>query len=130
MKSIIRIGFLGLFGLLVFTNCKKEPTPQEMLVGKWVITSQEVLAVVIPGDGSYLTFASDNTGTDYKASDQTAGSITYTLNDEATEITIVDQSSNGGSYNYVWDILDLNESTFRITTSTIFGNLKIEMSKQ
>jgi hypothetical protein len=131
MKSFLQISLVSVLLLLVFTNCKKDSlTPQEMLEGKWIITSQELLATVVPGDGSFLTFASNGTGTDYKASDQTTGSITYTLNEEATEISIADTETAGGSYNYVWDILELNETTFRITASTILGNMKIEMSKE
>ncbi|MFT5777725.1 MAG: hypothetical protein ACI837_000673 [Crocinitomicaceae bacterium] len=113
--------------------CKKESTdPAELIQGKWIITSSEILGVEVPGDGSYLTFdacAASCTGTDYRASDQTTGAITYTLNEDATLITIVDNSADGGSYNGTWDVLELNENNFRITVSTLLGNLKVEMSQ-
>ena len=125
-----------LFFFLAFTSCKKEEpkSPQEIIEGKWIIQSQEILGEVTAGDGSYLTFdACGNTsctGTDYKASDNTYGSITYVLNSDATILTINDPTSDGGSYDADWDILELTETDLRITTSTILGNLKIEMTKQ
>jgi len=118
---------------LLFVGCKKDvKTASEILEGKWIITSQELLANVTPGDGSYLTFnacSSACTGTDYKASDMSSGTIEYILNDDATQIVIIDNSPDGGSYNATWDILELTEDAFRITGSTAFGNLKIEMIK-
>ena len=103
-----------------------------MIEGKWTITSQEILTQVIPGDGSYLQFnacSSSCSGVDYKVSDTTTGTFTYVLNDEGTVITIVDQSSDGGNWDATWDVLELTESDFRITATTILGNLKVEMSK-
>jgi hypothetical protein len=108
-------------------------TPAELIQGKWIITSSEILATTVNGDGSYLTFnacSSSCTGTDYKASDGSSGTFEYVLNSEGTQIVIVDGSSNGGSYNYTWDILELTDSRFRITTTTAFGNFKVEMSKE
>ena len=120
--------------MMLLAECKKkeELTPKEMLEGKWTITSQELLAVVTPGDGSYLTFnscSSTCSGTDYKASDASTGTFAYTINDDGTEIVIDDTTSAGGNYNFTWDILELTEDKFRMTTSTFLGNLKIEMSK-
>lgn len=119
--------------VMVFVSCKNDVlTPHEMLVGKWMITSQEILGVEIPGDGSYLIFNACSgtcTGTDFKASDSSSGTFNYTLNEDATQIVINDQTSDGGAYNYTWDILELTETNFRMTTITILGNLKIEMAK-
>lgn len=134
MKKIVKLALLVFSCMMLLTECKKEEelTPKEMLEGKWTITSQELLTVVAPGDGSYLTFnscASTCNGTDYKASDASTGTFTYTIDDDATEIVIDDTTSAGGNYNYTWDILELTEEQFRITTTTILGNLKIEMSK-
>jgi len=134
MKKIVKHTLLICSCMMLLTDCKKEepPTPKEMLEGKWTITSQELLTVVAPGDGSYLTFnacSSTCNGTDYKASDASTGTFTYTMDDDATEIVINDTISAGGNYNYTWDILELTEEKFRITTTTFLGNLKIEMSK-
>ena len=131
---IMRTVYLFLLAAsLLFVGCKKDvKSPAEMLEGKWIITSQEVLATVVAGDGSYLTFnacSSSCNGTDYKASDMTSGTFEYVLNNDATQIVIVDNSPDGGSYNATWDILELTEDSFRITGSTILGNLKIKMTK-
>lgn len=133
MRSILAFGVFSL-AILTIVGCKKEepPTPAEMIEGKWTISSQEILAQVIPGDGSYLQFnacSSSCSGVDFKASDTTTGSFTYVLNDEGTVITISDNSSNGGSWNATWDVLELTENNFRITATTILGNLKVEMTK-
>lgn len=134
MRNLLKSGILAMFVLVVLAACKKEElTPAELIQGKWIITSSEFLATTIPGDGSYLTFnacSSSCTGTDYKASDGTSGTFEYVLNSEGTQIVMVDGSSNGGSYNYTWDILELTDSRFRMTTSTVFGNFKVEMSKE
>jgi len=134
MKKILKLSWITILFLIVLSGCKKEEvlTPQEMLEGKWTITSQELLGNTTPGDGSYLTFdpcSPTCSGTDFKASDTTTGTFTYILNDEATQIVISDTLSAGGNYNFTWDILELTEKRFRMTTSTFLGNLKIEMSK-
>ncbi len=133
MKAI-KITSLAVFALLLVAACKKknQPTPQEMLEGKWIIQSQEWLTYTVPGDGSYLQFnacSSSCSGVDYKASDTTSGTFTYVLNEEATLLTITDNSSDGGSWGAAWDILELTENDLRITGSTPFGNVKVEMTK-
>ena len=133
MRSLIAFSVLCL-AIFATVGCKKEepPTPAEMIEGKWTITSQEILTQVIPGDGSYLQFnacSSSCSGVDYKASDTTTGSFNYVLNDEGTVVTITDQSSDGGSWDATWDVLELTETSFRITATTILGNLKVEMTK-
>lgn len=133
MKSSLAFGVLCL-AILATVGCKKEEpaTPAQMIEGKWTITSQEILTTTIPGDGSYLQFnacSSSCSGVDFKASDTTTGSFSYVLNNEGTIITIDDQSTAGGSWNATWDVLELTESKFRITATTILGNLKVEMSK-
>ena len=127
---------LTLFLLVVIAiGCKKEdppPTAEEQLAGTWTIDSSEILATVVPGDGSYLQFnacAATCSGIDYNVSDTTKGTFVYTINDEATLLTITDNSSDGGSWTGEWDVLELTETDFRITTSTIFGSMKVEMSK-
>ena len=133
MRKILTFGVLCLV-ILAAIACEKEEalTPAQLIEGKWTITSQEILTTVIPGDGSYLQFSdcsSTCSGIDYKASDTTSGSFTYVLNADGTLITIDDQSSDGGSWSGEWDILELTESKFRFTATTILGNLKVEMSK-
>lgn len=133
MKSLSKVILLLL--VVVAVACKKEdppPTAKELVAGQWTITSSEILATVVPGDGSYMRFAACATtcsGVDYKVSNTTSGVFTYTINEEATILTIVDNSSDGGSWNGSWDILELTETDFRITTTTLFGSMKVEMSK-
>ena len=133
MKKILKLTGIAIVFAVVLVSCKTEVlTPQEMLEGKWIITTQELLGVTVPGDGSYLVFnacSATCTGTDYKASDSSSGTFDYTMNENATEILINDPTNDGGNYNYNWDILELTETNFRITASSIFGNLKIEMTK-
>lgn len=124
---------LSLLFVLLLSSCKKdEKTPLELLEGKWTITSQEILATVYPGDGSYLKFdacSSTCSGIDYKASDGTSGSLTYSLNEAGTVLTITDNDPDGGSWGASWDILELTEDKLRMTASTILGSMKVEMSK-
>jgi hypothetical protein len=121
-------------GVVLVSGCKKEPekTPQELLRGRWTVESSEILGSVVPGDGSYMEFnacPSACSGTDFKASDTTTGNFTYIMNTEATLLTITDTSSNGGAWNGAWDILELSENELRITTSTVFGSMKVTFSK-
>ena len=133
MIRIIRLSIVLIVVSFIFSACiNKAETPHEMLVGKWIITSQEILGITAPGDGSWLQFNDCSTscnGTDYMAGDQSTGSFTYVMDDDATTITISDSMNEGGYYNYTFDILELTKTNFRITTSTILGNLKIEMTK-
>lgn len=130
---MIRTLFI-VFSSILFVGCvKKSKTPAQMIEGKWRITSQELLASVTPGDGSYLEFngcSTNCTGSDFKASDGTLGSFQYILDESGSQLIIIDNSTAGGSYNGTWDVLELNDDIFRMTTSTSFGNLKIEMNKE
>lgn len=133
MKNSLVFGALCL-AILTTVGCKKEEsmTPAQMIEGKWTITSQEILTTIVPGDGSYMQFnacSSTCSGVDFKVSDTTIGSFNYVLNEAGTVITIDDQSADGGSWNATWDVLELTETTFRMTATTILGNLKVEMSK-
>lgn len=135
MRNVLTFGLLSLI-LLTTIACEKEEeeafTPAQLIEGKWTITSQEILTTIVPGDGSYLQFNACSSacyGEDYRAIDTASGSFTYVLNDAGTIVTIDDQSSDGGSWNATWDILELTETKFRITATTILGNLKVEMSK-
>lgn len=120
---------------LGIVSCKKDESnsPENQIEGKWVIYNQEVLGSSVPGDGSYLTISGglSGTGTDYKASDSTTGQFTYVMDEEATQIEIVDTMSDGGNYNYTFDILQLDAERFRFTANTgLFGDLLIEMNKE
>lgn len=133
MKSILTVVLLG-FATVLMVGCNKEEplTPAQMLEGQWTIDSQEILTVVVPGDGSYLQFnacSSTCDGVDFKAGDTTTGAFTYTLNEAGTILTIDDNSADGGSWDATWDVLDLTESSLRITANTIFGNMLVELSK-
>lgn len=124
-----------LFVALGIVSCKKDESnsPENQIEGKWVIYNQEVLGSSVAGDGSYLTFSGglNGTGTDYKASDATTGQFTYAMDEEATQIEIVDTMSDGGNYNYTFDILQLDAERFRFTANTgLFGDLLIEMDKE
>lgn len=124
-----------LFVALGIVSCKKDESnsPENQIEGKWVIYNQEVLGSSVAGDGSYLTFSGglNGTGTDYKASDSTTGQFTYSVDEEATQIEIVDTMSEGGNYNYTFDILQLDGDRFRFTANTgLFGDLLIEMNKE
>lgn len=129
--------FLGLVFSVSFVSCDKEeekPIIEPSLEGKWIITSSEILGSTAPGDGSYLKFdACIDTGCngiDFKASDTTTGDFTYVLSQDETILEINDQNSDGGNYNYTWDILELSNTDLRIIANTTFGTLKIEMIKE
>lgn len=133
MKRTLPI--LGAFLILVLAvSCKKKDikSPAQFLEGKWMVSNSNIAGSDIPGDGSYLDFAacsSSCSGVDFKASDTTSGVFTYTLNEEGTVLNINDSSSDGGSWNAEWDVLELNESTLKITAGTFLGNLTVTFSK-
>lgn len=133
MKTFNSFCLVGILILLI-VSCKKKDikTPQDKIEGKWTVTSQEIGANVVPGDGSYLQFnacSSTCSGVDHKVSDTTSGTFIYTINEEGTVLTITDNSTDGGSWSGTWDVLELTDSKFRITTSTFLGNFKVEMTK-
>lgn len=129
--------FSLLTALLLLTagcNTEDDPTPADNISGKWIVQSSEILGATVPGDGSYLVFnacaGTNCTGEDFNASDGTSGTISYDLSDDATTIAISDSSSDGGNFDFTWDILELTETDFRMVTNTIFGSLKMEMVKE
>jgi hypothetical protein len=117
---------------LVLTSCEKEKTPAQLLQKTWIASSQEILGSVVPlTDGSSLTFNADNKGVDYKGSNKSTGSFTYTLNDAGTSVAIVDTDGNGGNYNYTWTVETLTESDLTISTNTgMFGVIRIILKAQ
>ena len=132
MKNFIKASLLIVFVITIGCNKEEPPTAEELVAGQWTVDSSEILATVVPGDGSYMRFdacAATCSGVDHMVSDTTTGAFTYTINEEATLLTIVDNSTDGGSWTGDWDILELTETDFRITTTTIFGSMKVEMSK-
>jgi len=52
------------------------------------------------------------------------------LNEEGTVLVINDNTSDGGNYNFTWDVLELNGSELRIVTSTSFGSLQVNMTRE
>ena len=127
---------MALSALVLVISCEIESdidnAPDEMIVGKWMVQSMEFFGETVSGDGSYLEFkecSATCSGIDYMATDRTSGSFTYVLNESATVLEIVDNTSDGGSYNGSWDILELSDSKFRIVGNTSFGSLKLEMTK-
>ncbi len=133
MKRTLPI--LGAFLILeLAVSCKKKDikSPAQLLEGKWMVSNSNIAGSDIPGDGSYLdstACASSCIGVDFKASDTTSGVFTYTLNEEGTVLNINDSSSDGGSWNAEWDVLELNESTLKITAGTLLGNLTVTFAK-
>lgn len=121
--------------LIVFTlsACKKdEKTPAELLEGRWQVSNSNFFGTDYPGDGSYLEFtacSSSCSGLDYMAGDNTTGVFTYSMNEAGTEVSIVDSSTDGGSWNGLWDVLELDETVLKITTSTMLGNMTVTFHK-
>ena len=131
--KLYRVAFVCLLSVVVF-SCKKEEkkTPAQLLEGKWLVSNSNILGSDIPGDGSYLQFAacsSSCSGVDFKASDTTTGVFTYSIDEEGILLTINDNSSDGGSWNATWDVLELEESRLKITGSTFLGNLTVTFTK-
>lgn len=126
---VLQIAIFSAFIALAF-SCKKEPvkTPAELIEGKWMVSNSNIAGSDIPGDGSYLNFAacsSSCTGVDFRASDTTSGVFTYSIDEEGILLTINDNSSDGGSWNATWDVLELDENNLKITASTFLGNLTV-----
>ena len=105
MKCILQPSIICLIAALFFTSCEKEPelTPAEKLVGVWTITSSEIWRFTVTDGFSTLTFnecASSCSGADYSGEDETSGTFTYVLNDDASVLKIDDAELDGGSYDY------------------------------
>lgn len=123
--------------MLLTSACKKEDeplAPADALVGKWVIESTFFLGQIIPGDGSYLVFKACSgttcTGEDYLASDSTSGTFTYDLSADASTMTIVDLTDDGGNYDGLFNVTELTETDFKINGDTPFGVINLEMVKE
>ena len=117
----------------IVAGCKKDDdTPARLIEGKWIVSNTNILGSDVAGDGSYLQFDACSpscTGVEYMAGDGTTGVITYTINEEGTLLTIVDNSSDGGSWNATWDVLELKKTPLKITASTFLGNMTVTFSK-
>ena len=134
MKLLKTLTLLLTFGLLV--SCEQsedEVGPDKTLVGKWNITNTNLIGLDIPADGSYLSFSDcDNStcsGVDYKGSDGTSGTFTYTQNNEVS-IEIVDNDmSEGGNYNGIWAIQSFTATKLILKKTTLFGAMVITLKK-
>lgn len=125
MRNIIAVLALSFLAI----SCKKEEkTAEQLIEGKWMVSNSNIGGSDIPGDGSYLQFnacSSSCTGADFRASDTTTGVFTYSIDEEGILLTINDNSSDGGSWNATWDVLELEENNLKITASTFLGNLTV-----
>lgn len=130
-----------LFGTMFLSSCSdddKEETllaAEERIVGTWVINESELLGSTLPGDGSSITFTACTdtgcTGSDFLAADESTSSITYTLNSEATLLTIDDSDpSKGGSYTGEYTIETFTNSSMTISIETFIGLVRFKMTKQ
>ena len=130
-----------LFGTMFFTSCNDDDeeetllAAEERIVGTWVINESQILGNTIPGDGSTITFnaCTDTgcTGSDYLAADASTSDITYTLNADATLLTIDDSDpSKGGSYTGEYTIVTFTNSSMTITIDTFLGPVTFKMTKQ
>lgn len=129
MKRKLLLGLIVAAGL---TSCEVEEV-EPTIDGKWIIESATMLGMNIPGDGSYLELddcgGAECTGTDYDASDPSAGTITYSLSADETKLTITDDENEGGSWGGTWQIVKFTDSELDIKINTLFGEVKYEMTK-
>jgi len=103
------------------------------LVGLWIISNTNFSGSDIPGDDSYLSFSdcdsSSCSGVDYKASNETSSTFTYTLNGEVSIDIVDNDTSKGGNYNGVWDIQEYTISKLVLKKATMFGDMIITFEK-
>lgn len=132
---------LASLALLLIISCTvedatdPEPEGSKSLVGTWEFTNIFAFGQNIAGDGSYLKFeACDSTictGVDYKASDASFSTFTYTVYDEDSIVFVDNDPSNGGNYNGAWIINNFTDVDFEIEKDFgAFGIQVIEMKKQ
>lgn len=133
-KIILGVGLLTASALF-FNSCKKDKEEEEKTIqGKWNVDKSVVLGQTILGTGSYLKFGTCNDtaciGEDYSSTDDTKGAFTYTLNSEQTQLVIVDESSDGGSWGGTWTITKFTEDKLTLKTTNLFlGEVSFELSK-
>ena len=107
----------------------------ERIIGKWMVDSQTLFEVNVPGDGSWLTFngceSGDCTGTDFMASDETSGTFSYAFGQDKTTLIFEDNDSDaGGNYSGEWTIEQFTNSTLVISIDTgLFGVTTITLKK-
>ncbi len=135
--------FLILLGLTMigFTSCSESDSEElivdvnERIVGKWMVDSQTLFEVNVPGDGSWLTFdgcaTGDCTGTDYMASDESTGTFSYIFGTDNSTLIIEDNDSQqGGSYSGEWTIEQFTNNKLVISIDTgLFGVTTITLKK-
>ena len=132
---------LASFALMLIISCTieddtdPEPAESKSLAGTWEFTNIFAFGQNIAGDGSYLQFeACDSTsctGVDYKASDASSSTFTYTLYAEDSIVFVDNDPSNGGNYNGAWLINNFTDVDFEIEKDFgAFGVQVIEMKKQ
>ena len=115
------------------TEEEEEVQPNKTLTGKWVITNTNLLGTDIPEDGSYLSFSecsnSNCSGVDYKASDNSSSTFTYTKNAEISIVIDDSNTSKGGNYNGIWAIQSFSTNKLVLKKTTLFGNMIITLKK-
>ena len=132
-KIILGIGLLTASSLF-FNSCEKVEEEEKTIQGKWNVDKSVVLGQTILGTGSYLKFGTCNDttciGEDYSSTNSTKGAFTYSLNSEQTQLVIVDESSDGGSWGGTWTITKFTEDKLILKTTNLFsGEVSFELSK-
>jgi hypothetical protein len=132
---------LASFALMLISSCTveddtdPEPAESKSLVGTWEFTNIFVFGQNVAGDGSYLQFeicdATECAGVDYKASDASSSTFTYTLYGEDSINFVDNDPSTGGNYNGTWIINSFTDVDLELEKDFgAFGIQVIEMKKQ
>ena len=115
-----------------FASCKKTD-PHEAIVGTWEVDKTYLSGNEMDGPGE-LTFQDCSTppcpGTSEEHTNNTTGGISWELNEDATQLTIIDTVSGGGSWNSTYDVDVLTDSKLTLRTNSILGELKVEFAKK
>ncbi|MEW6467846.1 MAG: hypothetical protein AB1458_02930 [Bacteroidota bacterium] len=132
MKKIYALPLFLLAFTLTISSCKKEEekTTAEKMEGQWMTGNQYIQnSQVASADGSYLTFNSNGTGIDHKASDNSTGTFTWSLQNNETQILFSDTTSTGGFWNGTYELVSISETRMVIKTTSILGEYKCELNK-
>jgi len=125
---------LSIVLLLCIFSCDVEEEV-EGLEGTWEVTNTEALAIsnISANNGNRLSFSSCESlceGSDYMDADQSTGTFTYTYDKVDNAIIIIDNSEVGLNYSGTWFIIDLNDTSLRMTNETsLFGNVILQFKR-
>ncbi len=118
----------------LFRRSKKPLPLEERIVGLWEVEETESLGMILPGDGSTISFEPcvDSIGkcSGFLAEDRSTNALTYQLSTKGSLLVIKgSEGSNGDLFSGEWNIESFTKNKLTMKTDDLLGEVTLKLGK-